>query len=104
MRRVKVIEQPNETYPFAVIDQQTGEIPLRLSERADLVALCNRLGWVIQDDLQSAGAPQPADLPQRIGERPRARRPGNPARHRKGGATKFTSSVKRRREAHRVSR
>jgi hypothetical protein len=104
MRRVKVIEQPNETYPFAVIDQQTGEIPLRLSDRADLVALCNRLGWVIQDDLQSAGAPQPADLPQRIGEHPRARRPGNRARHRKGGATKYTNSVKRRREAHRVSR
>ena len=103
MRRVKVIEQPNETYPFAVIDQQTGEIPLRLSDRADLVALCNRLGWVIQDDLQSAGALQPADLPQRIGERPRARRPGNRARHRKD-ATKYTSSVKRQREAHRVSR
>jgi hypothetical protein len=39
MRHVKIIERPNKTYPFAAIDQQTGEIPLRLTERGDLVAL-----------------------------------------------------------------
>jgi hypothetical protein len=32
MRRVKIIERPNETYTFAAIDQQTGEIPLQLTE------------------------------------------------------------------------
>lgn len=47
MRRVKIIERPRETYSYAAVDQQTGEIPLRLSERADLVALCRRLGWVV---------------------------------------------------------
>jgi hypothetical protein len=50
MRHVKIIERPNETYPFAAIDQQTGEIPLRLTERGDLVALCDRLGWVVRED------------------------------------------------------
>ena len=91
MRHVKIIERPNETYPFAAIDQQTGEIPLRLAERGDLVALCDRLGWVVQE-----GAPRSADLSQRIGERHRAHRPGNPVRHRLGGATKYTSARKRR--------
>ena len=43
MRRVKIIERPRETYSYAAVDQQTGEIPLRLSERADLVALV--VGW-----------------------------------------------------------
>jgi hypothetical protein len=96
MRHVKIIERPNETYPFAAIDQQTGEIPLRLAERGDLVALCDRLGWVVQEDSQPAGAPRSADLSQRIGERHRAHRPGNPVRHRLGGATKYTSARKRR--------
>jgi hypothetical protein len=104
MRHVKIIESPNETYPFAAIDQQTGEIPLRLTERDDLVALCDRLGWVVQEDSQSAGAARAADLPQRIGERYRARRPGNRVRHRQGGATKFTSARKRQRAAQRASR
>jgi hypothetical protein len=104
MRRVKIIERPNETYTFAAIDQQTGEIPLQLTERGDLVALCGRLGWVVQEDSQSAGAARTADLPQRIGERHRARRPGDRVRHRQGGATKYTSARKRRREAQRASR
>jgi len=102
MRHVKIVERPNETYPFAAIDQQTGEIPLRLTERGDLVALCDRLGWVVQEDSQSAGAARAADLPQRIGERYRARGPGNRMRHRQGGATKFTSARKRQREAQRA--
>jgi hypothetical protein len=33
---------------------------------------------------------------QRMGERNRGRRPGNPMRHRLGGATKYTSARKRR--------
>ena len=37
-----------------------------------MVALCDRLGWVVQEDSQPAGAPRSADLSQRIGERHRA--------------------------------
>jgi hypothetical protein len=29
MRRVQTVEKPNETYSFAAVDQQTGEVPLR---------------------------------------------------------------------------
>jgi hypothetical protein len=96
MRCVKIIERPNETYPFAAIDQATGEVPLQLADRAALVALCGRLGWTIQDDSQPADVPRGADLPQPISERHRDRRPAKPARHRVGGATKYTRARKRR--------
>jgi hypothetical protein len=96
MRCVKIVERPNETYPFAAIDQATGEVPLRLTDRAALVALCGRLGWAVQNDSQPAGTPRSADLLQRAGERHRAHRPHNPVRHRLGGATKYTSARKRR--------
>jgi hypothetical protein len=33
MRCVWIIEGPNETYPFAAIDQATGEFPLQLAPR-----------------------------------------------------------------------
>jgi hypothetical protein len=29
MRRVTIIDQPDKPYPYAAIDRQTGEIPLR---------------------------------------------------------------------------
>jgi hypothetical protein len=96
MRCVKIIKRPNETYPFAALDQATGEIPPQLADRADLVALCGRLGWTIQDDSQRAGITRAADLPQPISERYWARRPAKPVRHRLGGATKYTSARKRR--------
>jgi hypothetical protein len=91
MRHVKIIERPNETYPFAAIDQQTGEIPLRLTERGDLVALCDRLGWVVQEDSQPAGALRSADLSQRIGERHRALITGH--RHRPPSSRVATAGV-----------
>jgi hypothetical protein len=31
MRHVNIIERLNETYSYATIDQQTGEVPLRLT-------------------------------------------------------------------------
>jgi hypothetical protein len=96
MRRVKIIERPNETYLFAAIDQATGEVPLQLADRAALVAICGRLGWTIQDDSQPNGIPRAADSSQPISERHRARRPAKPVRHRLGGATKYTSARKRR--------
>jgi hypothetical protein len=43
MRRIKIVENANETYSFAAIDQQTGEVPLRLADRTTLLALCDRL-------------------------------------------------------------
>ena len=96
MRCVKIVERPNETYPFAAIDQSTGEIPLQLTDRAALVALCGRLGWTIQDDSQRAGTLRAVDLPQPVRERHPTRRPAKRARHRVGGATKYTSARKRR--------
>src|SRR5437763_12131279 len=33
MRRVPIVEKPNETYSYAAVDQQTGDVPLRLSDR-----------------------------------------------------------------------
>ena len=97
MRRVKIVERPNETYPFAAIDQATGEVPLQLADRAALVAICGRLGWTIQDGSEPNGIALAEDSPQPISERHRARRPAKRVRHRLGGATKYTSARKRRR-------
>jgi hypothetical protein len=47
MRRVRIIERAGETYTYAALDQETGEVPLQLADRAALVALCERLGWVL---------------------------------------------------------
>jgi hypothetical protein len=55
MRCVRIVDRPNETYRFAAVDQATGEVPLQLADRAALVALCERLGWTIQDDSQPVG-------------------------------------------------
>jgi hypothetical protein len=63
MRCVKIVESPNKTYGFAAIDQQTGEVPLRLPDRTALLALCTRLGWAVQDDSQSAGVPRSGSPP-----------------------------------------
>jgi hypothetical protein len=45
MRRVRIIDEPDKTYPYAAIDRQTGEIPLRHHDRTELMALCLRLEW-----------------------------------------------------------
>jgi hypothetical protein len=50
MRRVQIVEKPNETYSYIAVDQQTGEVPLRLSDRHALVALCQRLGWAVEEN------------------------------------------------------
>jgi hypothetical protein len=34
MRHIKIVERRGETYSYAAVDQKTGEIPLRLSDRA----------------------------------------------------------------------
>jgi hypothetical protein len=44
MCRVLIVGKPNETYSYAAVDQQTGEVPLRLTDRHALVALCQRVG------------------------------------------------------------
>ena len=55
MRRVLIVEKPNETYSYAAVDQQTGEVLLRLSDRHALVALCQRLEWTVEEKSESAG-------------------------------------------------
>jgi hypothetical protein len=86
MRFVKIIEKPNEIYAFAAVDLETGEAPLRLSDRDALVALCRRFGWAVQGE-SNALEESPTGLRQ---PKPRSR-----ARHRVGGGTKFISARKR---------
>ena len=62
LRRVRIIERTGETYTYAAVDRDTGEVPLQLTDRAALVALCRRLGWAVH---QNKGADEPPD------ERPR---------------------------------
>ena len=44
MRRVEIIKKPGETYGYAAVDLETGDIPLRLTDLATLIGLCRRLG------------------------------------------------------------
>jgi len=72
MRRVKIIDQPENAYPYAAIDRKTGETPLRHHDRSELVALCRRLEWQIEDAKQNARAlrPDPGIRRERKLERP----------------------------------
>jgi hypothetical protein len=56
MRRVRIIDEPDNTYPYAAIDRQTGEIPLRHHDRTELMALCLRLEWKIEEAEQDVRA------------------------------------------------
>ncbi len=56
MRRVRIIDEPDKTYPYAAIDRQTGEIPLRHHDRRELMALCLRLEWKIEEAEQDGRA------------------------------------------------
>ena len=49
MRLVRIVDEPGNTYPHAAIDRRTGEIPLRHHDRAELIALCRRLEWRIEE-------------------------------------------------------
>jgi hypothetical protein len=49
MRRVQIVEKPTETYSYAALDRQTGEVLLRLSDRHALIALCQRLEWAVEE-------------------------------------------------------
>jgi len=87
MRHIKIVERLGETYSYAAVDQKTGEIPLRLPDRAALIALCGRLGWAIHEESKSANmrAPQAAA----------GRRRSHTRRRRLGGASKYTSARRR---------
>ena len=50
MRRVRIVERPGETYTYAAVDRETGEVPLQLADRAALIALCERLGWAVHEE------------------------------------------------------
>jgi hypothetical protein len=56
MRRVRIIDEPDKTYPYAAIDRQTGEIPLRHHDRTELMVLCLRLEWKIEEAEQDVRA------------------------------------------------
>lgn len=90
MRRVRIIERAGETYTYAAVDRETGEVPLQLADRAALVALCERLGWVIHEEKRAGG---PRDERQRTGERHRSH-----PRRRVGGSSKYISARKRQRD------
>jgi hypothetical protein len=95
MRRVQIVEKPNETYSYAAVDQQTGEVPLRLSDRHALVALCQRLGWAVEEKSKPARETTPR---QRTGERHGTHR--RQARPRDRGITKFIGPRKRQERSH----
>jgi hypothetical protein len=56
MRRVKIVDEPDKTYAYAAVDQRTGEIPLRHHDRTELIALCRRLEWRIDEAVQDRQA------------------------------------------------
>ena len=90
MRRVRIIERAGETYTYAAVDRETGEVPLQLADRAALVALCERLGWVIHEEKRAGG---PRDVRPRTDERHRTH-----PRRRVGGSSKYTGARKRQRD------
>jgi len=90
MRRVRIVERAGETYAYAAVDRETGEVPLQLVDRAALVALCERLGWAVHEEKRSG---PPRDARQRTDERHRMR-----PRRRVGGSSKYTSARKRQRD------
>ena len=90
MRRVRIIERAGETYTYAAVDRETGEVPLQLADRAALVALCERLGWAVHEEKRAGG---PRDARQRTNERHRTH-----PRRRVGGSSKYTSARKRQRD------
>lgn len=57
MRRVKIVDRPDKFYSYAAVDLETGEIPLRLRDQAELVAICHRLGRAA-DQVSAANLPQ----------------------------------------------
>jgi len=90
MRHIKIVERLGETYSYVAVDQRTGEIPLRLPDRATLIALCGRLGWAIHEESKSANQACAPRMQQRAAGR-------TARRHRLGGASKYTSARGRRR-------
>jgi hypothetical protein len=87
MRRVRITERAGETYTYAAVDRETGEVPLQLADRAALVALW---GGAVHEAKRAGG---PRDERQRTAERHR----GHP-RRRVGGHSNYTSAKKRRRD------
>ena len=71
MRRVRIVERPGETYTYAAVDRETGEVPLQLADRAALIALCERLGWAVHEETRTD---KPREERQRIGELHRTHR------------------------------
>jgi hypothetical protein len=69
MRHIKIVERRGETYSYAAVDQKTGEIPLRLSDRATLIALCGRLWWAVHEESKFASQAGAPNMQQRAATR-----------------------------------
>jgi hypothetical protein len=74
MRHVKIVERAGETYSYAAVDLQTGDVLLRLSDPGALADLCHRLEWAVHQGTKPALSN--AALRQRTDEHRRANRPG----------------------------
>src|SRR5262245_12913303 len=49
MRRVEIVEEPNQTYKWIAIDRGTRQSLLRLADLHQLRDVCHRLGWTVVD-------------------------------------------------------
>jgi hypothetical protein len=49
MRRIEIVEEPNQTYKWTAIDQDTRQSLLRLSDLYQLHDVCDRLEWKVVD-------------------------------------------------------
>jgi hypothetical protein len=49
MRRIEIVEEPNQTYKWIAIDQDTRQSLLRLSDLHHLHDVCHRLEWKVVD-------------------------------------------------------
>jgi hypothetical protein len=49
MRRIEIVEEPNQTYKWTAIDKATRQSLLRLSDLNQLRDVCERLEWKVID-------------------------------------------------------
>jgi len=49
MRRIEIVEEPNQTYKWIAIDKGTRQSMLRLSDLNQLRDVCERLEWKVID-------------------------------------------------------
>jgi hypothetical protein len=88
MRRVQIVEKPNETYSYAAVDQQTGEVLLRLRDRHALVALCERWGGLLKRSRKQGRDSKPLNVAGHIKVKHDRESVGPPSSSARGSARK----------------